>query len=107
MTTAYAILEVTTGICLEQVSSFIKDLGTQLQILSRWMNVYSYLRIKGKFFNTMLICVHAPMEDKDETEKNSFYDNLDRIYQKVAKRDIKIIMGDMNAKVGKSPRFIT
>jgi hypothetical protein len=36
-----------------------------------------YLRIKGKFFNTTLICVHAPTKDKDETEKNSFYDNLD------------------------------
>jgi hypothetical protein len=59
------------------------------------------LRNKGKFFNTTLICVHARTEDKDETEKNSCYDNLDRIYQKVATHDIKIIMGDMNAKAGK------
>jgi hypothetical protein len=34
------------------------------------------LKIKGKL-NTTLICVHAPTEDKDEIEKNSFYDNLD------------------------------
>jgi hypothetical protein len=59
------------------------------------------LRIKGNFFNTTLICVHAPTEDKDEIEKNSFYDNLNRIYHKVATHDFKIIMGDMNAKVGK------
>jgi hypothetical protein len=30
MTTPYAIMEVMTGICLEQASWFIKDLGTQL-----------------------------------------------------------------------------
>jgi hypothetical protein len=62
------------------------------------------LRIKGKFFNKTLVCVHAPTEDKDQIEKNSFYDNLDRMYQKVAAHDIKIIMGDMNAKVGKESK---
>jgi exonuclease III len=60
-----------------------------------------YLRMKGKFFNTTIIFVHAPTEEKDETIKNSFYDRLDRTYQKMPKHDIKIIIGDMNAKVGK------
>jgi exonuclease III len=60
-----------------------------------------YLRMKGKFFNITIICVHALTEDKDETMKISFYDQLDRTYQKMPKHDIKIIIGDMNAKVGK------
>jgi exonuclease III len=62
------------------------------------------LRLTGKFFNTTLICIHAPTEEEEETEKNSFYDKLDRVYQKAPTHDIKIIMGDMNAKVGKDMR---
>jgi endonuclease/exonuclease/phosphatase family metal-dependent hydrolase len=56
----------------------------------------------GKSFNTTLICIHSPTEE-EEAEKN-FYDKLDRVYQKAPTHDIKIIMGDMNAKVGKDMR---
>jgi hypothetical protein len=60
-----------------------------------------YLWMKGKFFNTTIICVYIPTEENDETIKNSLYNRLDRTYQKMPKHDIKIIIGDMNAKVGK------
>jgi hypothetical protein len=59
------------------------------------------LRIKGNFFNYSLICTHSPTEDKADEEKDSFYDELDEIYGECPKRDCKIIIGDMNAKVGK------
>jgi endonuclease/exonuclease/phosphatase family metal-dependent hydrolase len=41
------------------------------------------------------------MEDKADEEKDSFYDELDEIYGECPKRDCKINIGDMNAKVGK------
>ena len=56
------------------------------------------LWIRGRFFNTTIICVHAPTEEKDD-----FYKDLERIYMKVPKHDIKVVMGDFNAKVGKEP----
>jgi hypothetical protein len=31
------------------------------------------LHVKTRFFNLSVINVHAPMEDKDETEKDEFY----------------------------------
>jgi hypothetical protein len=54
------------------------------------------LQIRGIFFNTTIICVHAPVEEKDD-----FYEDLERIYMKAPKHDIKVVMGDFNAKVGK------
>ncbi|CAG9839544.1 unnamed protein product [Diabrotica balteata] len=59
------------------------------------------LRIKGKFFNISLINVHAPTEEKDEEIKDLFYEDLERAYDNCAKNDIKIIIGDMNAQIGK------
>jgi hypothetical protein len=59
------------------------------------------LRIRGVFFNTTVTCVHAPTEEKEEMQKDDFYEDLERIYMKVPKHDIKVTMGDFNAKVGK------
>jgi exonuclease III len=58
-------------------------------------------RIRGVFFNTSIICVHAPTEEKDEMQKDAFYEDLERIYKKAPKHDIKVLIGDFNAKVGK------
>jgi hypothetical protein len=40
-------------------------------------------------FKTTLICTHAPTEEKDEIEKNTFYDKLDRVYQVASKYESK------------------
>jgi hypothetical protein len=58
------------------------------------------LRIRDAFFNTTVISVGAPTE-KDEIDKNGFYEDLERIYKKAPKGDIKVVKGDFNAKVGK------
>jgi hypothetical protein len=39
------------------------------------------------------------MEEKDEVQKDNFYEDLERIYTKAPKHDIKVVMGDFNAKV--------
>jgi endonuclease/exonuclease/phosphatase family metal-dependent hydrolase len=61
------------------------------------------LQKKGAFFNTTIICVHAPTEEKDEVQKEVFYEDLEGIYMKAPRHDIKIVMGDFNAMVGKEP----
>jgi hypothetical protein len=40
-------------------------------------------------------------KEKSDEEKDSFYDDLDRIYYDYPWMDVKIIISDMNAKVGK------
>jgi exonuclease III len=59
------------------------------------------LHIKSKFFNISLINVHAPTEDKEDFVKDEFYQELERVYDSTAINDTKIIIGDLNAKVGK------
>ncbi|XP_071037110.1 craniofacial development protein 2-like [Parasteatoda tepidariorum] len=44
-------------------------------------------------------------EEKTEEEKDIFYENLDKIYYSCPKYDVKIILGDLNTKVGREREF--
>ena len=59
------------------------------------------LRIKTKFHNLSFINVHAPTEEKEEIEKEVFYQKVEEVYDSCPSNDIKIVLGDLNAKVGK------
>jgi hypothetical protein len=63
------------------------------------------LRVKGKFHNITLINIYAPTEDKEEDIKEQFYEELQRVQDRVPKYDLTIILGDMNAKLGKEKAF--
>lgn len=52
------------------------------------------IRIKGKFRNISLINVQAPTEEKD-----IFYDALERVLDNCPRNDMKIVTGDLNAKI--------
>jgi exonuclease III len=58
------------------------------------------LRVKGRFNNLSLICVHSPTKEKNEYIKESFYEEVETIVTGCPKNDIKILLGDFNAKVG-------
>jgi len=47
-----------------------------------------------------IIYVRAPTEEKDDDEKDNFYEDLNQIYEECPKRDVKIIIVDLNAKIG-------
>lgn len=63
------------------------------------------LRIKSQFFNYSIINAHAPTEEKSETEKEDFYHELETMLLTCPKHDIKIVIGDMNAKVGQEKQY--
>ncbi|XP_072158673.1 craniofacial development protein 2-like [Bemisia tabaci] len=48
-----------------------------------------------------VISVHAPTEERDEVEKESFYDILEEVWTRVSYHDLLLVMGDFNAKIGK------
>ena len=61
------------------------------------------LRIKCKYSynNITLINVYAPTEDHTEETKDQFYDNLQYLLDKTPKSDTIIILGGVNAQLGK------
>ena len=61
------------------------------------------LRMKGKFFNNSLINAYAPTNDKPDNVKDEFYERLDKIYGECPKHDVKLVIGDANAQVGRAP----
>ncbi|XP_054091892.1 craniofacial development protein 2-like [Zeugodacus cucurbitae] len=65
------------------------------------------IRIKARFFNISLICAHAPTEEKDDVTKDAFYERLERIYERCPRHDVKVVLGDFNARVGKEGVFGT
>jgi len=59
------------------------------------------LRLKAKWFSCTLINVHAPTNKKTEEIKEECYNLFEQNINQIARSDIKIILGDINAKVGK------
>jgi hypothetical protein len=49
--------------------------------------------------------MHAPTEDKDDVIKDSFYEELEEIFDQFPKYHMNLLMGDFNAKVGREDIF--
>lgn len=58
----------------------------------------SSLRIRGKQHKYLLILGHAPAEDKEESIKHEFYDQLEQTRDLVSKQGMLIPLGDFKAK---------
>jgi hypothetical protein len=49
--------------------------------------------------------VHAPCEDKSDNAKDSFNEELGRVFDQFHRYDMKILLGDFNEKVGREDIF--
>jgi hypothetical protein len=49
--------------------------------------------------------VHAPCEDKGDDVKDSFYEELGSVFDQFPRYDMKILLGDLNAKVSRENIF--
>jgi hypothetical protein len=66
----------------------------------------SYIILRGRWFHIIVLNVHAPTEDKTDYVKDSVYEELEHIFDKFPKYHMKILLGDLNAKVGRDDIFI-
>jgi hypothetical protein len=65
----------------------------------------SYIKLRGRWCHIIVLKVHAPTEDKTDDVKDSFYEELERVSDTFPKYNMKIVLGDFNAKVGREDIF--
>jgi exonuclease III len=57
-----------------------------------------YITLKGRWFDIIVLNIHAPTEDKDDDKKDSFYEELEQVFDQFPRYHMKILLGDFNAK---------
>ena len=58
------------------------------------------IRLRASPFNITIIQAYAPTSDYDDDAVEVFYDHLQEILDQSPKKDILVVLGDWNAKVG-------
>ena len=58
------------------------------------------VRLQGKPFNITVIQVYAPTSNAEEAEVEWFYEDLEDLLELTPKKDVLLIIGDWNAKLG-------
>jgi hypothetical protein len=66
----------------------------------------SYIILRSRWCNIIIVNMHAPCEDdtNDDT-KDSIYEELGRVFDQFPRYDMKIMLGDFNAKEGREDIF--
>jgi hypothetical protein len=59
----------------------------------------SYIILRGRWCNIIVLNVHAPCVDNGEDEKDSFYEERGRVFDQFPRYNSKILLGDFNANV--------
>jgi exonuclease III len=65
----------------------------------------SYMVLRGRWCNIIVLNVHAQTEEKSYDSKDSFYEELEQIFDHFPKYHTKILLGDFNAKLGREDTF--
>ncbi|XP_037774570.1 craniofacial development protein 2-like [Penaeus monodon] len=58
------------------------------------------IRIAGKPFNLTVVQVYAPTQDCCDEVIDDFYENLNDLIKTIPRKDILVVQGDWNAKIG-------
>jgi len=61
----------------------------------------SYIVLKGRWCNIIVLNAHATSEEKRDESEDSFYEELQQGFYHFPKYHMKILLGDFKAKVGR------
>jgi exonuclease III len=65
----------------------------------------SHIILRGRWCDIIFFNVHAPTEDKCDDTKDSFYEELEGVFDQFLKYHMKILLGDFSVKVGTEDIF--
>jgi exonuclease III len=65
----------------------------------------SYIVLRGRWCHIIVLNTHAPTEETNDDSKDSFYDELEQVFNHFPKYHMKILLGDFNAKLGREDIF--
>jgi hypothetical protein len=65
----------------------------------------SYIILRGCWCCIIVLNFHAPTEDITDDVKDSFYEELERVFDKFPKYHMKILSGDFIAEIGREDIF--
>jgi hypothetical protein len=65
----------------------------------------SYIILRGCWCNIIVVNVHAPCEDTSDDTMDSFCEELGHVFDQFPRYNMKILLGDFNAKVDKEDIF--
>jgi len=68
-------------------------------------NRLSYIVLRGRWRNIIVVNVHAPSEEKSDEAKDSFYEESEQVFDHFPKYHMKILLGGFNANVGRENIF--
>jgi len=60
-----------------------------------------YMVLRGRWFNIIVLHVHAPSEEKSDDSLDRFYEELEQVSYHFPKYHMKILSGDFNVTGGK------
>jgi len=66
---------------------------------------FSYIVLRGCWHNIIVVNVHASSEEKSDESKDSFYEELEQVFDHFPKYHMKMLLGDFNAKVRRENIF--
>ena len=56
----------------------------------------SYIVLRGHWHNIIVVNVHVPSEEKSDESKDSFYEELEQVFDHFPKYRTKVLLGDFN-----------
>jgi hypothetical protein len=65
----------------------------------------SYVILRGRWCDIIVLNVHAPTEDKCDDTKDSFYEELEGVFDQFFKHQMQILLVNFNAMIGRDCIF--